>query len=93
MSCFDHVLQSACMANLTLEATIDHGRIIVAEPEKLPESGRALVTVLNVPERGLDWDKVMGLLGTMEKKVDGLTFERNARAEWTDRDSSNPDGK
>ena len=79
------------MANLTLEATIDHGRIIVAEPQKLPETGRALVTVLDGPEHGPDWAKVMALLGTMEKKVDGLTFERDARAEWNDREATTSD--
>jgi hypothetical protein len=34
------------MAYLTMEAEIDHGRITVAEPEKLPLAGKALLTVL-----------------------------------------------
>ena len=73
------------MANLTMEATIDHGRITVAEPETLPATGKALLTVLEPPERKPDWAKVMNLLGTMQNKVDGLTVEREARAEWEDR--------
>ena len=72
------------MANLTMEATIDHGRITVAEPEKLPATGKAWLTVREVPERKPDWAKVMSLLGTMQNKVDGLMVEREARAEWED---------
>ena len=74
------------MANLTLEATIDHGRITVADPEKLPVTGKALLTVLDVPERKPDWDKFMTLLGTAEKKLDGLQVEREAREEWEERE-------
>ena len=82
------MLRFISMANLTMEATIDHGRITVAEPEKLPVTGKALLTVLEPPERKPDWAKVMSLLGTMQSKVDGLTVEREARAEWDDRERS-----
>jgi len=64
-----------------MEAEIDHGRVIPKEPEKLPLTGRALLTVLNPTDEKPDWDKVIGLLGTMQEKVDGLTIERDARAE------------
>jgi len=74
------------MANLTLEATIDHGRITVAEPEKLPVKGKALLTVLDAPERKPDWDKVMRLLGSAQNKLDGLAVERAAREEWDERE-------
>ena len=74
------------MAYLTLAAEIDHGRITVAEPDKLPATGKALLTVLDAPERKPDWNKVMSLLGTMQAKVDGLTVEREARAEWNERE-------
>ena len=73
------------MADLTMEADIDHGRVIPKEPEKLPLVGKALLTVLNTPERQPDWDKVMGLVGKMQNKADGLAVERAARAEWNDR--------
>jgi hypothetical protein len=65
-----------------MEAEIDHGRVIPKEPEKLPLTGRALLTVLNPSGEKPDWDKVIALLGTMQQKVDGLTIEREARAEW-----------
>ena len=74
------------MSYLTLEADIDHGRITVAEPEKLPVRGKALLTVLNAPALQPDWNKVMGLLGTRQNKVDGLAIERAARAEWDERE-------
>ena len=74
------------MAYLTLAAEIDHGRITVAEPDKLPATGKALLTVLDSPEHKPDWDKVMSLLGTMQNKVDGLAVEREARAEWDERE-------
>ena len=34
------------MSYLTVEVEIDHGRIVPREPEKLPEKGRGLLTVL-----------------------------------------------
>jgi len=70
------------MRCVTMEAEIDHGRVIPKEPEKLPLKGRALLTVLNPSGEKPDWDKVIGLLGTMQQEVDGLTIEREARAEW-----------
>ncbi len=74
------------MAYLTMEAEIDHGRIIPKEPGKLPATGKALLTVLEAPERKPDWNKVMSLLGTMQNKVDGLAYEREVRAEWDERE-------
>jgi hypothetical protein len=65
-----------------MEAEIDHGRVIPKEPEKLPLTGRALLTVLNPSGEKPDWDRVIALLGTMQQRVDGLTIEREARAEW-----------
>ena len=80
------VLGLGRMAYLTLEAEIDHGRITVAESERLPATGRGILTVLEPAERKPDWDKVMSLLGTMQNKVDGLAVEREARAEWEERE-------
>jgi hypothetical protein len=74
------------MADLTMEADIDHGRVIPREPEKLPLIGKALLTVLDTPGRKPDWEKINGLLGRMQKKVDGLDMERTAREEWNGRD-------
>ena len=86
MSLLDRVATSPRMSYLTLEADIDHGRITVAEPQKLPVRGKALLTVLDPPARQPDWNKVMSLLGTMQSEVDRLAIERAARAEWDERD-------
>ena len=49
------------MSYLTVEVEIDHGRIVAREPEKLPETGSGLLTILlpaappngsRQPERG-----------------------------------------
>jgi len=80
------MLCSRRMANLTLEATIDHGRITVAEPDRLPVTGKALLTVIEETKRKPDWDKIMAILGTAEAKLDGLQIEREARAEWDERE-------
>jgi hypothetical protein len=76
------------MRCVTMEAEIDHGRVIPKEPEKLPLTGRALLTVLNPTGEKPDWDKVMALLGTMDEKADGVTIEREARDEWGARSRS-----
>ena len=34
------------MSYLTLEVEIDHGKVTPKEPEKLPETGRGLLTIL-----------------------------------------------
>jgi hypothetical protein len=79
------------MRCITMEAKIDHGRVIPKEPDKLPPTGTALLTVLTATGDKRDWDKIMGLLGTMQNKVDGLTVERQARAEWKSRANSKPE--
>ena len=78
------------MRCVTMEAEIDHGRVIPKEPEKLPPTGTALLTVLTAPGDKRDWSKIMALLGTMQNKVDGLTVERQARAEWNSRADAKP---
>jgi hypothetical protein len=74
------------MAYLTLAAEIDHGRITVTEPDRLPATGKALLTVLDSAGQAPDWNKVMALLGTMQDKADGLEVEHKARTEWDERE-------
>jgi len=90
------------MANLTLEATIDHGRITVSEPEKLPLNGKALLTVLDVPERKpvyLEDDEVYAMMSALDRPrtrhlldffvlaVDcGLRMRNVTHLKWTDID-------
>lgn len=70
------------MRCVTMEAQIDHGRVIPKEPEKLPLTGTALLTVLTATGDKPDWEKIIALLGTMQNKADGIIVERQARAEW-----------
>ncbi|MBI4606554.1 MAG: hypothetical protein HY721_31710 [Planctomycetes bacterium] len=67
-----------------MEAEIDHGRITVAEPEKLPLKGRALLTVLETPERRPDLEKVKALLGTLKTDIDAVEWQRDVRSEWVE---------
>jgi hypothetical protein len=80
------VLSFDRMANLTLEATIDHGRITVTEPEKLPVTGKALLTVLDSPGHKPDWNKIQSILGTLKTDVDAAEWERQIRSEWDERE-------
>ena len=75
------------MAYLTLAAEIDHGRITVAEPEKLPVTGKALLTVLDSPERKPDLEKIKSVLGTLRTDIDAAEYERQVRVEWDERES------
>jgi hypothetical protein len=74
------------MVYLTMEADIDHGRVIPKEPEKLPSTGKALLTVFAPSPRKTNWNRVMALLGKMQRPIDGLAVERLAREEWDKRD-------
>ena len=78
------------MKPLTMEAEIDHGRIIPKEPEKLPTTGKALLTVLeSEPKRKPDWKVIEEALAVLKPRfagVDGLAHERKVREEWDKRE-------
>ena len=74
------------MAYLTLAADIDHGRITVTEPDKLPVTGKALLTVLDSPERRPDLNVIKSIIGTLKTEIDGAAYEREVRAEWDERE-------
>jgi hypothetical protein len=74
------------MANLTMAAEIDHGRITVAEPDKLPATGKALLTVLDSPERKPDVNVIKSVIGTLKTDVDAAEWQRRERAEWDERE-------
>ncbi len=80
------MLNSMGMANLTLEATIDHGRITVAEPDKLPATGKALLTVLDTPDKKPDLKEIKSLLGVFKTDIDASEWQRQMRAEWDERE-------
>jgi hypothetical protein len=49
------------MSYVTVEVEIDHGRLVAAEPEKLPETGKGLLTVLEASEREAGIEKMSPL--------------------------------
>jgi len=69
-----------------MEAEIDHGRITVAEPEKLPPTGKALLTVLTTPPKKPDIEVIKSVIGTVRSFPDGAEYERQVRAEWEERE-------
>lgn len=74
------------MAYLTLAAEIDHGRITVAEPDKLPVTGKAILTVLDSTEKKPDMEIIKSVIGTLKTEIDGAAYEREVRAEWDERE-------
>jgi hypothetical protein len=72
------------MSYATMEADIDHGRVIPAQPEKLPVVGRALLTVLE-PAPKPNLDKIKTLLGTFRPSIDLGEWQEKIRGEWDQR--------
>jgi len=74
------------MTYVTIEAEIDHGRIIPTKPDKLPPTGKALLTVLEAPERKPDANVIKSVLGTLKTGVDAAEWQRQQRTEWDERE-------
>ena len=67
------------MSYLTLDAEINHGQIVVKEPEKLPESGHALITVLQPNHAG---SQDLTPLQALESLQQHLKLDENKANEW-----------
>ena len=80
------VVASRRMAYLTMEAQIDHGRITVAEPEKLPVTGKAVLTVLDAPPHKPDVEVIKSVIGTLKTRIDVVEWQRRERSEWDERE-------
>ena len=68
------------MSYLTIEVEIDHGRIVAAEPDKLPENGKGLITVL-APVQGPAAAK-LSPLEALEALQRHLQLDEQKAAEW-----------
>jgi hypothetical protein len=68
------------MGYLTLEVEIDHGRIVPAEPEKLPEKGKGLLTVLE--SAGPTAEPKLTPLEALEALQKHLKMDEKKAAEW-----------
>jgi hypothetical protein len=54
------------MSYVTVKVEIDHGRIVPSEPEKLPQSGQGLLTVLEPQTETVDPQKMSRLQAFLE---------------------------
>jgi hypothetical protein len=71
------------MTYVTIEAEIADGKIVPTEGTRLPERGRALVTLLPEASRHPDWAAVEASLGSLRRlNMDGSQWQREVRAEW-----------
>ena len=70
------------MAYLTMEAEIDHGRIIPKEPEKLPVTGKALLTVLDAAPVKPDVEVIKSIIGTLKTDIVAVEWQRRERQQW-----------
>ena len=73
------------MDYLTIEGRIEEGRIIPLEPDRLPSSGRVLLTVLSPTSRKPDFDRIKPWLGSLKTELDAAEWQRASRAEWDTR--------
>ena len=71
------------MTYLTIEAEIADGRVVLADGARLPEKGRALVTLLPETPHRTNWDAVEASLGVLHRpNLDSSAWQREVRAEW-----------
>jgi len=68
------------MSYLTLEVEIDRGRIVAAEPEKLPEKGKGLLTVLE--PAGPSAEPKLTPVQALEALQKHLKMDEKKAAEW-----------
>ena len=68
------------MSYLTVEVEIDHGRVVVAEPGKLPDKGKGLLTVLEPVS--LNVSGRLTPLEALEALQQHLRLDEKRAAEW-----------
>ena len=71
------------MSYLTLEVEIENGRIVPAEPDRLPRKGKGLLTVLESAPEGADIEKMTPLEAFRALQKSLNLDEAKARA-WMD---------
>ena len=70
------------MTYTALEADIRKGQVVPREPDRLPESGRALIVILQPAGGRADWQKARRNLGWLHTDIDPAEWQRKTRAEW-----------
>ena len=69
----------------TIEAEIRNGKILLHEPSRLPESGHALLIILDKPNVRNEWKKVRRQLGWLKTDIDPAKWQSRDRDDWQDR--------
>jgi hypothetical protein len=71
------------MTYVTIDAVIAGGRVVPTGGVRLPERGRALVTLLPETPHRTNWDAVEASLGVLRRpNLDSTAWQREVRAEW-----------
>lgn len=70
---------------MTIEAKIKNGKIIPLEPDKLPRSGRLLLTILPEVSKKPDWRRIKTMLGRLETETDPGEWQSKLRDDWNHR--------
>jgi hypothetical protein len=71
------------MTYVTIEADIAGGQIVLKDNAQLPESGRALVTLLPDAPNRPNWDRVESVLGAVRRSdLDSSAWQGQVRDEW-----------
>jgi hypothetical protein len=74
------------MAYVTIEAQIANGKVVPADGAQLPQSGRALITLLPDSPHQPNWAAVETSIGILRRPdLDSVAWQRQVRGEW-DRD-------
>ena len=71
------------MSYLTVEVEIDHGRVVAAEPGKLPDKGKGLLTVLEAAELEGNIEK-MSPLEALHALQKSLNLDAAKAKAWMD---------
>jgi hypothetical protein len=66
------------MSLLTLEVEIQHGQVVAREPDKVPESGRGLLTILPAD----NGSGATAFLQALEQLQQHLHLDDRQAAEW-----------
>jgi len=76
---FVHIAHNIGMSYVTVEVDIHHGRLIPKEPEKLPQNGRGLLTVLPSEVQATAADPVQ----VLEQLQRYLRIDQQQAENWT----------
>ena len=69
----------------TIAVNIRKGRVVPSESAKIPESGHALLVILDQPLKRRNWKQVRSRLGWLKLRTDPSVWQRQIRDEWTHR--------